>query len=308
VLDLLKIRKKTGRHKALPHGVESAAPDAVPAPEPAPSPVKAADAARRKPQAASPRDAKAGIAAQKKPAKSAPPVKRSSSIGEDFSEPAPSPPPESAEEKSSAAPAPMANPFALKLSAVLSEPPPPPRSEFRQSKILPAIAPPPAPATPAAAPVAPGALQELQVADDALNRHLLCRVHQETFAVPISDILEILRERSLTPLPLTAPALAGILSLRGRMVPVVDAALRLGFDPFPSDENCRIVVFEIAEEWIGLRVAAVGQVSLIDPETVQHSAAALGETRSEITSGVLRISDQFVTVPLLQQLLDVTSA
>lgn len=199
----------------------------------------------------------------------------------------------------------MENPFALTIPAVLSEPPPPPRSELRQTKVSPVSALPPAPEVPAALPAAPGALQAQQVSDDALNRHLLCRVHQETFAVPISDILEILRERSLTPLPLTAPALAGILSLRGRMVPVVDAALRLGFDAFPSDENCRIVVFEIAGEWIGLRVAAVGQVSLIDPDAVQHSAAALGEARTDITSGVLRISDQFVTVPVLQQLLDV---
>ena len=122
--------------------------------------------------------------------------------------------------------------------------------------------------------------------------------------MPISDILEILRERPLTPLPLTATALAGILSLRGRMVPVVDAALRLGFPAFSSDENCRIVVFEIEGEWIGLRVAAVGQVTRIDPASMQHSAAALGEARAELTSGVLRIGSQFVTVPVLPRLLD----
>ena len=137
------------------------------------------------------------------------------------------------------------------------------------------------------------------------NRFLLCRVHGETFAVPIGEILEILRERPLTPVPLTGVALAGVLSLRGRMVPVIDAALRLGFPAAASDELTRIVVFEQNEEWIGLRVAGVGQVSTIAPETLQHPGAALGEANAEMLSGVTRTGDGFVAVPVLARLLEV---
>ena len=137
------------------------------------------------------------------------------------------------------------------------------------------------------------------------NRFLLCRVHGETFAVPIGEILEILRERPLTPVPLTGVALAGVLSLRGRMVPVIDAALRLGFPAAVSDELTRIVVFEQNEEWIGLRVAGVGQVSTIAPDSLQHPGAALGEANAEMLSGVTRTNDGFVAVPVLARLLEV---
>jgi purine-binding chemotaxis protein CheW len=288
VLDLLKIRKKTGHHKALSSGAESAAPAATK------PPAKAPESAPQPPPAEAKREAKEPAAKSRKPAKAAAVAMKPDPAPQPVA--AKTPPPALVADKSPPLPSP--------------EPPPPARSEMRQAR--PAAAAVPAPAADSDAPPATAAAPlhppELPASDDALNRHLLCKVHQETFAVPISDILEILRERSLTPLPLTAPALAGILSLRGRMVPVVDAALRLGFEPFPSDENCRIVVFELAGEWIGLRVAAVGQVSVIDPDAVQHSAAALGEARADITSGVLRISDQFVTVPVLQQLLDVTGA
>jgi len=294
VLDLLKIRKKTGRHVALPSGAESAAP--APPPPPALAPGKV----RHDPPAAPKREATEPAAKARKPAKAEPATPPRESVKTAVVEKAP-PPPESPAVAATASP--PARAVEKSPPPAPSQPPAPARAELRQPILAPA--PINAPVPEAAAPLHP---PELPAIDDALNRHLLCKVHQETFAVPISDILEILRERSLTPLPLTAPALAGILSLRGRMVPVVDAALRLGFAPFPSDENCRIVVFELSGEWIGLRVAAVGQVSVIDPDAVQHSAAALGETRSEITSGVLRISDQFVTVPVLQQLLDVTGA
>ena len=137
------------------------------------------------------------------------------------------------------------------------------------------------------------------------NRFLLCRVHGETFAVPIGEILEILRERPLTPVPLTGASLAGVLSLRGRMVPVIDAALRLGFPAVTSDEMTRIVVFEQNEEWIGLRVAGVGQVSTIAPDSLQHPGAALGEANAEMLSGVTRTNDGFVAVPVLARLLEV---
>lgn len=137
------------------------------------------------------------------------------------------------------------------------------------------------------------------------NRFLLCRVHGETFAVPIGEILEILRERPLTPVPLTGAAMAGVLSLRGRMVPVIDAALRLGFSAAASDEQTRIVVFEQNEEWIGLRVAGVGQVSTIAPDTLQHPGAALGEANAELLSGISRNGDGFVAVPVLARLLEV---
>lgn len=51
---------------------------------------------------------------------------------------------------------------------------------------------------------------------------------QDVYAVDITSVLEILEHRELTTVPMMPAFLRGVLNLRGRVVPVVDLALRLG--------------------------------------------------------------------------------
>ncbi len=61
---------------------------------------------------------------------------------------------------------------------------------------------------------------------DLLNFHL----RHERFGVDLGDVDEVLNMAALGPLPGAPDFVAGILNLRGNLLPVVDLARRLGFE------------------------------------------------------------------------------
>jgi two-component system chemotaxis sensor kinase CheA len=57
--------------------------------------------------------------------------------------------------------------------------------------------------------------------------------------IPVGDVVEVVRGEQVTPVPLAPAAVAGVLNLRGRIVPVLDARLRLGLPARSLAEELR---------------------------------------------------------------------
>src|SRR3712207_6129274 len=57
---------------------------------------------------------------------------------------------------------------------------------------------------------------------------LLCRLHDERYALELSLLSAVQPARGLAPLPCTPPFVAGILNVRGTVVAVLDLARCLG--------------------------------------------------------------------------------
>lgn len=83
------------------------------------------------------------------------------------------------------------------------------------------------------------------------------RVGATEFGVPIGEVEEVLDPPEITRLPLTVPALRGVVSVRGTIVPVLDLGERL-FGA-PVERAARLVVVRDARtgEPVGLLVDAV---------------------------------------------------
>jgi purine-binding chemotaxis protein CheW len=86
-------------------------------------------------------------------------------------------------------------------------------------------------------------------------------VQGEPYALPLAELREVIRVERITPIP-RAPAHArGLTSVRGRLVPVIDAAIALGGAPCPTGGAARILILHhrplgiLVEEVAGLVVA-----------------------------------------------------
>jgi purine-binding chemotaxis protein CheW len=75
----------------------------------------------------------------------------------------------------------------------------------------------------------------------------------QELALPIADVRETLPIQPITRVVLTPPALAGVFSLRGDIVPVIDLGVLLGIGRTEISDGSRIVV-------IGQEHSAVGVV------------------------------------------------
>lgn len=96
------------------------------------------------------------------------------------------------------------------------------------------------------------------------------------YALPVQRVREVLEYVPATRVPSTARSLHGVIDLRGRVVPVVDLAVRLGLgDGAITRWSCIVVVDANARSeadagatstWAGVLVDAIGR--LVEPEEV----------------------------------------
>jgi len=118
------------------------------------------------------------------------------------------------------------------------------------------------------------------------------------FALPVSQVMEILRVREVTPVPHPPFPVIGVINLRGRAVPLLDLRARLALPTPPPDAASRVVLVESQDRRIGLLVNSVERVAKLARSAIQtpDEGAEAAEVRG------LHLADGRVT-----RLLDLTA-
>ena len=160
----------------------------------------------------------------------------------------------------------------------------------------------PAPARAAPAPVYPQGLQSLLApgqaehihaerrASERSTRWLRLRCGEQTYALELLKVQEVVLPVPLLPLRGTPSAMLGIMNLRGQVVPVIDLGIHLGSSPVDMDLHTRVVVLEENGETMGLRVSAVEDVtSLTDHQIEPPDNARLCRISNNLFRGVARL-------------------
>lgn len=104
--------------------------------------------------------------------------------------------------------------------------------------------------------------------------YLVFKVAGERYAVPVSHVTEIVRLQTIAPLPDVPHFIKGVMSLRGRVIPVMDMRLRCGLEAIEYNERTVIVVIEVESRVTGLLVEAVLEVVEIPDDQINHAPVA----------------------------------
>ncbi len=142
----------------------------------------------------------------------------------------------------------------------------------------------------------------LQRADELGKRaeYLAFMLGSEAYAIQIGNIVEILKPLPITEVPRADPEVVGVMSVRGRLVTVVDLKRRFRLTrTFTMDKKSRILLVDAAGELIGLLVDEVLQVyrlaeSEIEPPQVlgtEQPAHVVGIGRPPNATVVLLLLD-----------------
>src|SRR6185295_5063176 len=90
-----------------------------------------------------------------------------------------------------------------------------------------------------------GTRLDLYVCMSVSSQVVALRCGAATFGVSIDRVREIVMVPEITPVPESGPFVRGIINLRGRILPVLDLALRLGLRTAPESlQDGRILVVE----------------------------------------------------------------
>lgn len=162
-----------------------------------------------------------------------------------------------------AAPAPDAVPASAPVTAPEAAPAPAPTlvsapvSAPQDMTALPPPVPPLAAAQPPAIAIAQAA------------RWLRVLVGADSYALELLRVQEVVRVVPIVPMRGAAPAVLGVMNLRGRIVPVYDLGRWLGAGRVAPDEHSRIVVVERDDELIGVLVSAVEDVVTLGRDRIE---------------------------------------
>lgn len=108
------------------------------------------------------------------------------------------------------------------------------------------------------------------------------------YGVPTEQVIEIITNHNIRPLPLVPDYIQGIINLRGQIIPIIDIRLRLGKPFMEYTSTSCIIILDIGSDRIGICVDAVSQVIAID--TSLASPVPL-ENRQKLAPSMVSVED-----------------
>ncbi len=113
------------------------------------------------------------------------------------------------------------------------------------------------------------------------------RVGEQSYALPISTVREIVRPPEITPVPQSPEHVAGVMNLRGRIVPVIDLRKRFR-QAIENSPKTRVLVIALDGKLIGLLVDSASEVLKIASEEIEPSPQLFGEDNERYVTGVAK--------------------
>ncbi len=120
------------------------------------------------------------------------------------------------------------------------------------------------------------------------------RLGNETYAIDISYIHEIIRMKEITFVPRAPRYMRGVINLRGRIVPVMSLSARLGLPVQEETPQSRIIVVEVNGESIGMIVDAVSEVLRLPEDHIEPPTQMAGTESADYISGLGKVNDKLV--------------
>jgi purine-binding chemotaxis protein CheW len=132
------------------------------------------------------------------------------------------------------------------------------------------------------------------MAEETNARQLLVfSLGEEEYALPVTSVQEIIHYTQPRAVASESHWIRGVISLRGKIIPVADLGARLGLATGPGDQaksGKKIVVVESGTVTAGVVVDDVDEVLTIDPSQLDAVPAA----GSEAIDGIVKIDDRLI--------------
>lgn len=121
------------------------------------------------------------------------------------------------------------------------------------------------------------------------------------YGVDITQVREVVRLRKITPVPDAADFVEGVISLRGKVVTLVNLRRKLGLAKIDPGRQSRIIITEIENRLVGVIVDGVSEVLDLNQESITAPDEALRQAK--YLSGIAKINNRIILIVDAAQLL-----
>ena len=132
------------------------------------------------------------------------------------------------------------------------------------------------------------------------TQYLTYKLDQETFALDISKVREVLDFTAITKVPRMPDFMRGVINLRGSVVPVVDLKLKFGMPRTETSVNTCIIISEVTVDGesaiLGALADSVQEVMDLDAEHISAPPKIGTNLKTDFIKGMGRYNDQFIII------------
>lgn len=100
------------------------------------------------------------------------------------------------------------------------------------------------------------------------GRYLTFTLGESTYGLELMDVRDIITLQPITSVPYVPPYVAGVINLRGKIIPIIDIRMRFDLPSIEYDERTCIIVVELENVEVGMIVDRVSEVITFAPESL----------------------------------------
>ncbi|MFT5758206.1 MAG: purine-binding chemotaxis protein CheW [Alteromonadaceae bacterium] len=146
-----------------------------------------------------------------------------------------------------------------------------------------------------------------QVAGNNIQQFLTFVLNNEVYGVNILSIKEIIDYGNITRVPMVNSFIAGVINLRGSVVPIIDLALRFSTPPSVRTKRSSIVIIELKHNEqnmeIGITVDEVNEVINIAFNEIETTPEFGTKIRTDFIAGMGKVEDHLLILLDIENIL-----
>lgn len=132
------------------------------------------------------------------------------------------------------------------------------------------------------------------------NSYLSFNLADETFALNVKKVLEVLQMQKITKVPQTPDYIRGVINFRGEILPVIDTRLKFNMPAIEDNPRTIIIVLDLEVKGKELKVGAIADsvkdvidIKEIDIKDVPEMGSRYN---TDFLYGMIRVDEEFIMI------------
>lgn len=126
----------------------------------------------------------------------------------------------------------------------------------------------------------------------------------EEYAMDILNVQEINRILDITRVPKAPFFIAGVINLRGNVLPIIDLRKRFGLPERSNSEHTRIIITKLEENTVGMIVDSVSEVLRLPTSSIEPPPSIMGDIDIAFIDGVGKLDERLIILLNLPKVMD----
>lgn len=116
----------------------------------------------------------------------------------------------------------------------------------------------------------------------------------QTYGIPISAVLEIIRMQKITGIPQSVDFLEGVIEIRGKVIPVMDLRKRFGLPAAEHTGSTRIIIVDMGGTNVGIVVDSVSEVLRVPAGKIEPAPPLLSNIEQAFIKGIALVDERMI--------------